>query len=83
MKVVFTIAKKFFENNQLKAVGAEEIVAENVASFNFDEAVQRARIFYNDGKDETLELFKNDGDKMYQWFLLDIKVMQIPLKVKL
>jgi hypothetical protein len=83
MKVVFTIAKRQLEDGTCMAAGVEEILAENVKSFCFDEAIQRVRIFYNDGKDETLALYKGDDKQAEQWFLLDIKCIQVPLKVEL
>ena len=81
MKLVFTIGKKLIEEKQLKAVGTQEIVVENVKEFNFNESIEKIKILYNDGREEALELFSGNDEKAQQWFFLDIKCFQIPLKI--
>ena len=79
MKVVFTIVKKHIKDKQIIGVTTEELVSENVCSFNFDEARQLITVKYN-GEPETIINLMPEGQ---QWFFLEAKCFQVPLKVKL
>jgi hypothetical protein len=83
MTVTFTISKRLMENQKTVMAAAQEVIAENVAGFVFDEARQRVHISYNDGKSEIIELCSGNEEKSEQWFLMDIKCLQVPLKVQL
>lgn len=83
MKAVLTVAKRITQEGKITATTAEEIVIENVRRIDFDEAGGLCTLFLNDGDSEDILLQSGDENKGKQWFLLDIKLFQVPLKVEL
>lgn len=81
MKVTFTIAKRTFEQGKTTGQFVEELVEENVAKFEINEATQLVSIYKNDNTTEDFSLYKAEGENGEQWFLMDIKALQIPMKV--